>query len=297
MGKQFDEASQFLRARTLVECLQNAAAGSGTISFVETDLSHVAWKWGELRERALKRLALMRAAGVMPGASVLLIVKSLPQWVEGFWAAVSGGFLVVPLAPPSGEEDVERIVRILGEHDSPWLLTDIDNLPSSILKCVEGRVLSARALSPEEDQSVAPAEPVNPRPEDLALLQYSSGSTSAPKGVMVTHANLIVNLHACIERFGAENFARTLSWLPLTHDFGLILLHMAPLAIGADNRLIPTGVFMKDPLLYLDEATDMHATFMATSNAILARMLADATPERAAKWDLSSIRCYPNGAE
>src|SRR5699024_8440878 len=102
--------------------------------------------------------------------------------------------------------------------------------------------------------------------EDTAFIQFSSGSTGDPKGVVLTHANLLANIASITE---GSNFAEhevALSWMPLTHDMGLIGFHLTLVCNAFDHYLMATDTFARRPLLWLEKASEKQATLLCSPN-------------------------------
>jgi acyl-CoA synthetase (AMP-forming)/AMP-acid ligase II/acyl carrier protein len=135
-------------------------------------------------------------------------------------------------------------------------------------------------------------------PEDLAFIQYSSGSTSDPKGVCLTHANLCANIRAIVEGLQWTADDRSLSWMPLTHDMGLIGYHLSVLAAGMSHAVMDTNVFVRRPLLWMLKASELRATQLCSPNFGYKHFLKlferKGLPEGT---DLSAVKLILNGAE
>jgi acyl-CoA synthetase (AMP-forming)/AMP-acid ligase II/acyl carrier protein len=134
-------------------------------------------------------------------------------------------------------------------------------------------------------------------PDDIAFIQFSSGSTSTPKGVVLSHRNLIVNTRAIIAGCDMSEQDHLFSWMPLTHDMGLIGFHLTPLVRDVDQSLMPTDVFVRRPALWLTEAAKVGATMLCSPNFGYQHVLKSFKPEKHATLDLSLVRLVFNGAE
>ena len=137
----------------------------------------------------------------------------------------------------------------------------------------------------------------SPDPHTVAFVQFSSGSTSTPKGIVLTHHNLLTNLFDIIEGFEQTSVDHLMSWMPLTHDMGLIGFHLSPLVCDASHSLMPTALFVRRPGLWLTEAQRLQATVLCSPNFGYQHLLKSFKPERHEGLDLSKVRLVFNGAE
>ena len=103
-------------------------------------------------------------------------------------------------------------------------------------------------------------------PDDTAFIQFSSGSTSTPKGVLLSHANVLSNIASIIKAAAFTRADRSLSWMPLTHDMGLIGFHLTMAAAGIEHFIMDTSLFVRRPLLWLEKASEKRATLLCSPN-------------------------------
>ena len=158
--------------------------------------------------------------------------------------------------------------------------------------------LKARAFLVESIDDISrPGKLYRPAPEDLAFIQFSSGSTSEPKGVVLTHGNLIANAQGAtaVGKFNDQDV--TLSWMPLTHDMGLIGFYLIQFANRVHINLMPTELFVRRPLLWLQVAAKKRVTLTCSPNFGYQHFLKVLGDRRLEGVDLSSIRLIYNGAE
>jgi acyl-CoA synthetase (AMP-forming)/AMP-acid ligase II len=134
-------------------------------------------------------------------------------------------------------------------------------------------------------------------PEDTAFIQFSSGSTSEPKGVVLTHGNLMANIHGAIEAARFNENDRTLSWMPLTHDMGLIGFHLYMVTARANVHQMPTDLFVRRPLLWMSETSKRGITLLCSPNFGYRHYLKVLGDRAVEGLDLSSVRIIFNGAE
>jgi acyl-CoA synthetase (AMP-forming)/AMP-acid ligase II len=134
-------------------------------------------------------------------------------------------------------------------------------------------------------------------PDDVAFIQYSSGSTSDPKGVCLTHRNLCINIRAIVEGTGWNQDDVSLSWMPLTHDMGLIGYHLSVLAAGMNHAVMDTNAFVRRPLLWMIKASELRATQLCSPNFGYKHFLKLFERKGLPDADLSCVKLILNGAE
>ncbi len=290
--------------KTLSDLLSQAAAGEAAVHLVEGADRERAYPYRVLREEALQRLGALQAAGARPGDQVLVYVKDPARFLAGFWAAVLGGMVPVPVTVGNTDEHRLKLLRILALLERPWLFAERAPFDRAAALAQDGQglptrdALAARRLDAEAEAPRQTGAPYTEgRPGDLALIQFSSGSTGDPKGVRLTHANLLANLRAIAEGARAGSGDSTLSWMPLTHDMGLIGFHLSPLALGIDQWLMPTDLFVRRPTLWLDKVAEHRVTLTCSPNFGLRHYLNAAHRHGHKPPPLDCVRLIFNGAE
>ena len=234
----------------------------------------------------------------------MIFSKSNESFVIAFWAAMLGGIVPVPVAVGISDEHRIKLFRILRQLRRGTLFTELgllERLREFAKSQQMGEVaalLESRTVLMSDVTPGASGEVVDASPADIAFIQYSSGSTSDPKGVCLTHANLCANVRAIIEstRWGEDD--RSLSWMPLTHDMGLIGYHLSVMAAGMDHAVMDTNVFVRRPLLWMLKTSELRATQLCSPNFGYKHFLKlferKGLPEGT---DLSCVRLILNGAE
>jgi acyl-CoA synthetase (AMP-forming)/AMP-acid ligase II/acyl carrier protein len=289
---------------TMIDLLGDARGRSREIRFIDGDDDESTLSFGALWDEALQLLGVLQARGMGAGDELVIFTASNRKFVIAFWAAILGGMIPVPVAVGISDEHRFKLFRILGQLQRATLLTD-SPLRDRLLEFAASRSLAdvtamieSRCLLPGEAGSASAGEVARSEPGDLAFIQYSSGSTSDPKGVCLTHRNLCHNIRAIVEgtAWGADD--RSLSWMPLTHDMGLIGYHLSVMAAGMDHAVMDTSVFVRRPLLWMLKAQALGATQLCSPNFGYKHFLK--LFERKglpAGTDLSSVRLILNGAE
>ena len=289
---------------TLTELFADLRDRKREIRFIDGEKDETAVSFGELWERALALLGSLQSRGMKPGNELIIFSKSNESFVVAFWAAVLGGIVPVPVAVGISDEHKLKLFRILSQLEQPTLFTEEDLLQRLADFAQEGELTDISALLEKHAVLMSDVEPGthgeihDAQPDDIGFIQYSSGSTSDPKGVVLTHRNLCVNIRAIVEGFDWREDDQALSWMPLTHDMGLIGFHLSVMAAGMNHAVMDTNVFVRRPLLWMSKANDLRATQLCSPNfgykhflkLFERKGLADGT-------DLSCVKRIINGAE
>jgi iturin family lipopeptide synthetase A len=293
-------------SRTLIDALEAAARTPLGIVLVENEEREEFLSYRELYAQARRVLGGLRARGLLPGDPLVFQVEDNGSFLRLFWGCVLGGIVPVPATVGANDEHRLKLFRIWERLERPCLATtgerplarlDAFAAAHGLGEALDGmrrRHVDAGALLDGPD-----AEPnrAGARWNDTAFIQFSSGSTGAPRGIVLTHGNLLTNAGDIRDTLGVTERDTFLGWMPLTHDLGLIGFHLAPLVAGAGQCLLPTGLFLRRPLLWMAKVHQHRATVLASPNFGYRHFLKSFSPERAAGWDLSCVRVVQNGAE
>ncbi|HEY2463409.1 MAG TPA: non-ribosomal peptide synthetase [Steroidobacteraceae bacterium] len=289
---------------TFVEVLEDNQDVDRSVTYVEGENNERRVSYPEVHARAMGILYLLQAAGARRGDKMIIFLTNNEQFLDGFWAALCGGIVPVPLAVGISDEHRHKLLRVARKLGNPLLYTDARSLERlAALAAQVGETalfeqLKARAFLVESISDISkPGKIVRPAPADLAFIQFSSGSTSEPKGVMLSHANLIANTQGATEIGKYSTHDVSFSWMPLTHDMGLIGLYLMQFANRVHINLMPTELFVRRPLLWLQIAAKKRATLTCSPNFGYRHFLRVLGDRRLENTDLSSIRNIYNGAE
>ena len=273
--------------------------------YVFQDMKGAETRYGyqEVARLTSQRAAAMQRMGLRKGDRVGLVVIEPEDFVLTFLAAVRIGVVPVPLYPPLSfgalDAYADRTRKVLGLSQARVLFASekLQNVLWSLVDAVPTleRLVCVETL--RDAQGAATFPPIEP--EDIAFLQYTSGSTADPKGVVVTHASLIANCHAIIvqglEKGKGDGVA--VSWLPLYHDMGLIGFVIATITHGMTSVFIPTMRFIKKPSVWMDAIHRHRGTVSFAPNFAYALVSRKCTEEELASWDLSCMEAFGCGAE
>ncbi|MFF9481894.1 SDR family NAD(P)-dependent oxidoreductase [Streptomyces sp. NPDC014733] len=256
----------------------------------------------DLRARAIGAVLQERFPA---GARALIVCPAGLDYVASFFGCLYAGAIAVPVYPPDPAFLKRTLPRLIGiiEDARPAVIL----APSSIVAMADRFAEQAPALREIAwlevdtlDDAAAAGSWRQPdlTSDSLAFLQYTSGSTSRPKGVMVGHGNLIHNLNALNEQFfGIADDNHMVTWLPPYHDMGLIAGLLAPAFEGYPVTFMSPFAFLKRPLRWLEAISAHRATVSGAPNFAYELCVAKSTEEERAALDLSSWRVTLNGAE
>jgi acyl-CoA synthetase (AMP-forming)/AMP-acid ligase II len=293
-----------MSAETLVDLLENNRSVDRTVCYVEGENVERRLPYAEVFTRALGILHHLQAMGARRGDKIIILLNNNEQFLDAFWAAVCGGIIPVPLSVGLNDEHRHKVLRVARTLGAPLLYTDAKTLQR--LEALSAQVgepavfasLKARSFLVESVTDISRAGKLyRLTAHDLAMIQVSSGSTSEPKGVMLTHGNLIANCKAVTAVSKLSETDVSLSWMPLTHDMGLIGFYLMQFANRVQIHLMPTDLFVRRPLLWLQIASRKRVTITCSPNFGYRHFLKVLEGRRLEGVDLSAIRLIFNGAE
>jgi fatty-acyl-CoA synthase len=271
--------------------------------FVKPDGSERFCSFADIHAEATRRGAHLAARGLVKGDRLAMVIPDGDEFVLSFLGAIFAGVVPVPIYPQLSFKNVEAyhdtVAHIANASGAAMLLTTAAT--RSFVEPVLGRASSLRGIVTTED--LAPPAPgaldVKVEPGDLAFLQFTSGSTSRPKGVIVTHANLAWNSESFMIHGLAKDSSvdKGVSWLPLFHDMGLIGFVIGPLFTDIPVVFMPTASFVRAPRIWLDTIHRHRGTITYAPNFAYALVSKRLKEKDVAGLDLSCIKIAGCGAE
>ncbi|HET7281141.1 MAG TPA: fatty acyl-AMP ligase [Sphingomicrobium sp.] len=289
---------------TIGAALDYAAKGSRGLNFHDARGTLTrAYPFAELREDALIQARRFIALGIKPGDRIALVAETGPEFASAFFGAVYSGAWPVPLPLPTSfggrEAYVEQLEVQLNSCD-PALLLYPPELGDFCENAGEDSGVAARAWDTLDSVEPSSGDLPTPRPDDIAYLQYSSGSTRFPHGVAVTHHALLDNLRAHGIGLKVVETDRVISWLPWYHDMGLVGCFLSPVALQLSVDYLKTEDFARRPLAWLDMITRNPGTTISYSPTfgydICSRRMSSQTRAED-RFDLRHWRIAGNGAD
>ncbi len=291
------------RHATLQRALAAAAASPKGLCFLDAQERERALPFAEMHARARKFAWSLQAIGIRPGDRVALVLPTSIDFMDAFFGTLLAGATPVPLYPPVRlgrlDEFHERTARMLSVSSARLLLSDARI--ARLLGVALGRArpaLNLRLVSELFDDARGELE-LPGAPQDLALIQFSSGTTVDPKPVALTHANVLSNA-AAIDTFLPEDLPwpqSGVSWLPLYHDMGLIGCLLLAVVHPGDMTLLGPEIFLARPALWLRAISRKRATISVAPNFAFGLCVKRIRDEELEGVDLSSWTLALNGAE
>lgn len=281
---------------TLVDLLRERAAGAPTqvpVQFVGPDGSRVGADYAQLHRQAMSIAATLRQR-TDRGDRALLMYPSGPEFIAAFFGCLAAEVIAVPTPPPLPGRMAERFDHI-GADCTPRLVLTVE---------------AWAALAPDagvpmlatDTPAVAGGAADHVRlpaasPDDIAYLQYSSGTTGLPRGVMITHANALANCAMRAAVFALRSDDINVGWMPHFHDFGLVVQILAPIFDNRTNVVLDPLLFIGDPLRWLREMHDNKTRFAQMPGFACELLLRRIAPQARAELDLSAVCGIGIGAE
>jgi amino acid adenylation domain-containing protein len=291
-------------SETLTELLERVAR-----EYPERRLVHIergrpdqAQSYRELLQQARRTLSFLNEKGVGEGRRLLIQAGSAKRQLEVFWACILGGIVPV-LLPKVGSfaresEAARKLASVSGLLAEAMVLLDPDQAAQYASGAAKVAIGSAPWMVDEPGAGdAARARVAALRSDDLVYLQFSSGSTGDPKGIRLTHRNVLTNIVDAIaagEFVVGEGF---LSWLPYFHDMGLVGFHLVPLALGADQVKMESVHFVARPLDWLRRIQEHGSRIIGGSNFSLNHVTERLSHADLQGLELSSVKRFYNGAE
>ena len=292
--------------KTLIDAFDQAKTISHKgFHFLGNDLAPDSWPFQRLVEEAERRGRYFRSLGLEKGDRLAMVVPDGKAFVLSFFGAISAGIVPVPMFPPLALGRLEGYLQssagVLRASGARMLLTTKQAAPVlwSLISRVKNleEILTCETMDENADQDFeAFRADLEIMPEDLCFLQFTSGSTAEPKGVVVTHENLLANANAILhEGLQINDDDRGVSWLPLYHDMGLIGFVVVPIIGLCEVYFIPTLRFLRRPKTWMEVISKYRGTITFGPN--FAFGLAAKRQGDIEGLDLSGLRALGCGAE
>jgi fatty-acyl-CoA synthase len=292
---------------TLVESLASLPRGQERgFRFIKPDGEEVFHSYEALERESRRRASQLLTLGFQRGDRIALVIGDPESFVLTFLAAVIAGFTPVPLAPRRSlnlrakQTYAQTVCHIVRSARARLVLTE-SSLQVALEEGLEQGGVIGRVVTLESLLAIDAPQTAFPElaPDDLCFLQFTSGSTALPKGIMVTHANLIANARAFMGPHGLalRRDDVAVAWLPLYHDMGLIGFVLGTLICDLPTVLLSTEAFVRHPGIWMNAIGKYHGTVTFAPNFAYALAVRRLREQDIAGLDLSRLRVAGCGAE
>lgn len=260
--------------------------------------------WSEVYERV--QVVAEKLAGLgSPGDRAVILAPQSLEYIVGFLGAIQAGFIAVPLSMPQTRHHDERVTGAM-KDSTPVVVLTTSAVVDDIRKYGQADPTQRPPKFLEVDTldfDTPPRSTAQPTLLKTAYLQYTSGSTRSPAGVVVTHRNVVVNLGQLLTDYyeaypdGAPEDTTVVSWLPFYHDMGLIVGVFIPMVLGRPAVLMSPVAFMQKPSRWMQQLGSHPRAFTAAPNFAFELAVKRTSDEDLAGKDLSTVAVMINGAE
>lgn len=271
------------------------------IVFVDENYEEKFLSYKEILKKALTALGYIKARGVKRGDYIILIVNNNVDFVINFWACVLGGIIAVPLPHAQelkiGNSSLDKILSIWNSLNKPIIIVDeVKKKQYESFAKEEG--LSINLIGTKDILASKVIGNIElSETKEAAFIQFSSGSTNSPKGIILSHENILTNIESMTKRLKINSKDTIMNWMPFTHDMGLIGFHILEIATVSKIVQLNTISFIKNPTIWLELITKHKATVTCCPNFGYKLLLPRLKEENINKYKLESIRVIINGAE
>ncbi len=298
---------------TIARAIEDAAKCAPTIGFrfvpesgipahgTPGDSTEASFSYTAIERASARYGGALQALGLKKGDRVALILPTNEDFVLCFFGAIRAGIIPVPIYPPLGLGELQGYLdntrHVVHKSGARALVTDakIKRLLGTVQAACPDLEQVLAVESVRESREALRAEKI--APEDVAFLQFTSGSTSRPKGVVLTHENLSANIACFMSGVGARESDIGVSWLPLYHDMGLIGFVLAPLMYKVPSVFLPPLLFLKRPSSWLQAISRHKGTVSFAPNFAYALAVKRIKERELDGVDLSTWRVAGCGAE
>ncbi len=230
---------------------------------------------------------------------ILMLFPPGMEFIKAFYGCLLAGATAVPAYPPRKNRSVERIKTLVVDSEARFVLSTAEIHASTERSFNDlNELKSLKWINPDQSPNIIPQTKLKSiMPGDVALLQYTSGSTGNPKGVMVTHHNLMRNLEFLRQNFSLNSQTISVSWLPTFHDMGLVEGMMGTVYSGYTGVLLPPVTFIQKPSRWIKAFDKYRGTHGGAPNFAFDFLVDNVSDEELQGLDLNCISTLYSGAE
>lgn len=288
-----------IKCKTFTEVLKSKGENSdSSITFYSSNGEQKLYSYKQLHQGALKVLGYLQSQKVEKGNKVLVQATNNLDFIFSVWACLLGGYVVIPVPCSEKALDKQRVLKVIKSMDQVTVLCSSNEM--NVLGDADSDIVEkVKLVTSLQDAFLFDTYGVSVdlEEEDIAMIQFSSGSTSDPKGVVLTQKNLMCNITSIAERIEGTKQDSIFLWIPLTHDMGLIGGHFTAIYIDMNQYIMQTDYFLKNPIEYLKEVSLRKATILIMPNFGFQYILQAVQAAGEIELDFSVVRIIFNGAE
>lgn len=275
------------------------------ITFIKKRSEEYFISYKNLYQKSVETLYNLQQMGIKPNDELILQIDDTEndKFMYVFWACILGRIIPVPLSI-GGDEHKLKVFKVWESLKRPKIIIDDRNMESIRKFAFNNRleksleVIEKNRLQLEKSfEKVGIGSIAEANCTDTAFIQFSSGSTGDPKGVVLSHKNLITNVKGIIKAAKIRSDETILSWMPLTHDMGIIGFTLVPIYNDCNLINIPTTLFIRNPILWMDKTAEYRSNILGSPNFGYRYFLDHLVKAKDKLWDLSCVRVIFNGAE
>lgn len=270
------------------------------IFLIDGEIEEEIITYNDLYDLALRIAGTMSVRGIHSGERALMLFPPGLAFVKTLFACFYAGVFAVPAYPPRKNRSLNRIISIVNDCN-PGICLTVNEIRDAFEKNFrdvdELRNLEWITTDAGSEKIAVTDNSIRVSPDDLALLQYTSGSTASPKGVMVSHRNLMRNMEFLRQAFELDAETKAVHWLPVFHDMGLIFGVLEAVYSGYTGILMPPVSFIQKPIRWLRAIAHYGAVLGGAPNFAYDLCVSKTTDEECDGLDLSTLRTLYNGAE
>ncbi|MCF2857590.1 AMP-binding protein [Pseudoalteromonas sp. SMS1] len=289
--------------KNIIECLQkNALEKPDEVAYefiVNLDLPTKTITYGQLFED-VTQIAKNLLLRVEPGDCVLLLFPPSIDYIKAFFACVIAGVVAIPLYPPKKNSKSDKVFTVAKASQARFALTTEKELPLISQFWSENSEVAVKFVSTDELEQAQGGGDIslpNIDKDKPAFLQYTSGSTGNPKGVIITQGNILANTKYLERLSGAHEKDVFVNWLPLFHDLGLVTTILLPAYLGCKSVLMAPATFVRNPIVWFKAMTQFGGTIGGAPNFAFDLCTDKISDGDLADIDLSQWRIAYNAAE
>ncbi len=281
------------KMKTIVQALQNLTDTDKGITLCTRNGKRRSISYRELWNTSFQLKEILERKGVKKGQEVVILCEDNECFLYSFWSCIFGGYVAIPLDANENVNQDEAVHIVLKSFERPLLISDMTLRIDKKYEYLN--ITEYKELGHGKDYTL---EAVEYHEEEVLFVQYSSGTTSKPRGAAITGTNLTANAYDIIKHYQTSESDRFLSISPLTHCFGLVAFHLVPIFAGAEQCLIETRYYMKHPFIWADMISEYRATRVASLPFALKLFLNVYHKTKVpAKWQFSQVKQVILGGE